>query len=178
MHAEASRSPANGARAEPVQPDVAALSAGGLSGYVAAVAGALGLSVAGVHHEVTDTATAYIALAEHSPAAPDRDLMLTWTDSAGWTLAVEPGRPGQAPVVLAQLAGDVLPPVGTVSRFVAQALTGGRVDPAPEPEPGTLADRLAAYRRDHDDPEPGDEQVGDEPAPGPLQPRQERLGRP
>ncbi|HEX5116391.1 MAG TPA: DUF6292 family protein [Pseudonocardiaceae bacterium] len=70
--------------------------AAGLRGYVAAVAGALGLSVAGAHHEVTDTTTAYIALTEHSPTLPDRDLMLTWTDIVGWTLAIEPGRPGQA----------------------------------------------------------------------------------
>jgi hypothetical protein len=128
-------------------PETAALSVDGLSGYVAAVARALGVSVEGAHHEITDTATAYIALAQHSPTVPGRDLMLTWTDVAGWTLATEPDRPDQAPTVLARLTGDVLPRPAEVATFVHQVLTGSRPDPAPAPRPGTLAVRLAGYRR-------------------------------
>ena len=140
----------------PDQPEVEVLPADGLRGYVAAVATALGLSAAGVHHEVTDTTTAYIALTEHSPAVPDQDLMLTWTDTAGWTLAIEPGRPSQTPVVLARLAGDPLPTAAVVARFVDQVLAGTPVDQAPMPDPGTVGDRLARYQRGHGDPLPGE----------------------
>jgi hypothetical protein len=127
--------------------DVPALPVDGLSGYVEAVARGLGLWPAGVHHEVTDTATAYIALAEHAPAEPGLDLMLTWSAGGGWTLATEPGRPAQAPVVLARLAGDVLPAPSVVAAFVARVLAGREPDDPPQPRPGALADRLTDYRR-------------------------------
>jgi hypothetical protein len=162
----------------PDQPDVTALPAGGLRGYVAAVADALGLSVAGVHHEVTDTATAYIALTERSPRAPDRDLMLTWTDVTGWTLAIEPGRPDQASVVLARLAGDPLPAAAVVARFVDQVLAGSPVDPAPVPDPATLADRLARYQRGHGEPSPGEWPATGGPRARPGRARHGRLNGP
>ncbi|KAA2261383.1 hypothetical protein F0L68_16435 [Solihabitans fulvus] len=126
------------------------LSAPGLSCYVEAVAGAIGLSPAGIGSEIADTATAYIALTARSSALPDRDLMLAWTDTAGWVLATEPARPGQAPVVLARLTGDVLPTPSTVARFVAMVLAGQHVDQAPGTLRGPateLADRLAGYHR-------------------------------
>ncbi|HEX3589266.1 MAG TPA: DUF6292 family protein [Pseudonocardiaceae bacterium] len=162
----------------PDQPEVTALPAGGLRGYVAAVADSLGLSVAGVHHEVTDTATAYIALTERSRTAPDRDLMLTWTDRTGWTLAIEPGRPGQASVVLARLAGDPLPTAAVVAKFVDQVLAGRPIDPAPVSGPATLADRLAGYQRGHGDPSPSEWLATDGPRARPERARHRRLDRP
>ncbi len=144
-----------GLRAVPDHPtDVTTLPVDGLSGYVEAVARALGLWPAGVDHEVTDTATAYIALADHRPTEPDLDLMLTWSAVGGWTLATEPGRPAQPPVVLARLAGDVLPAPSLVAKFVAGVLAGDAPDPAPAPRPGTLADRLAGYQRGRRCPSP------------------------
>lgn len=184
MQAKTSPTPATGSLPAtdmpvvPDQPEVTALPAAGLRGYVAAVAGALGLSVAGAHHEVTDTTTAYIALTEHSPTLPDRDLMLTWTDIVGWTLAIEPGRPGQAPVVLARLVRDRLPAAAVVARFVDQVLACGPVDQAPTPGPGTLAERLTGYQRDHRDLAPGDWPAADGPRASPSQTRHGRPGGP
>lgn len=103
-----------------------ALMVADLRRYVEAVADALGLSPAGVGYEVADTATGYVALAARCPALPNRDLMLTWSDTGGWVLATEPTRPRQAPIVLARLHGDVLPDPDVVASFVGLALAGWR----------------------------------------------------
>jgi hypothetical protein len=128
------------------------LSVLGLAGYVEEVAAALGLSAAGIGYEVTDTATGYIALATRSPTAPHRDLMLTWTDTDGWVLAVEPTRPGEDPEALARLRGQLLPAPGLVARFVGLALSGELLDAVTNYPIGTasaLVDRLAEYEH-HD----------------------------
>lgn len=128
------------------------LSALGLAGYVEEVAAALGLSAAGIGYEVTDTATGYIALVTRSPTAPDSDLMLTWTDTGGWVLAVEPDRPGENAVTLACLHGQVLPAPGLVARFVGLALSGQLLDAAteyPTGMAGASIERLAEYEH-HD----------------------------
>ena len=120
----------------------------GLAGYVEEVADALGLSAAGIGYEVTDAATGYIALLTRSPTAPDRDLMLAWTDTSGWELAIEPTRPGENPVALACLHGQLLPAPGLVVRFVGLALPGQLLDAAtdyPIETTCALIERLAAY---------------------------------
>lgn len=98
----------------------------GLAGYVGAVAGALNVSVEATGFEVSDTATAYLALAVRSPEHSDHDLMLVWTERHGWALAVETA-PSEQPAVLAHLGADPVPPPHDVARFV----TGALAEPAP-----------------------------------------------
>jgi hypothetical protein len=79
-------------------------------------------------------------------------LVLTWTDTSGWVLAIEPTRPGENPVALARLHGRVLPAPGLVARFVGLALSGQLVDATTEDPTGmagALIERLAAYEQ-HD----------------------------
>jgi hypothetical protein len=94
--------------------------------YVHAVAAAVGVPADGSTFEVTDTATAYIALSRRWHAHPDRDLMLVWGERQGWGVAVETV-PGETPVVLAYLSGDLVPHPDDVARFVADSLVSSGV---------------------------------------------------
>jgi hypothetical protein len=95
----------------------------GLAGYVRAVAGLLHVGSEATACEVSDTATAYLALNARSSVHPDRDLMLVWTERQGWALAVETA-PGEAPVMLTSLGSDLVPEPAEVARFVDSALAG------------------------------------------------------
>jgi hypothetical protein len=97
----------------------------GLDGYVRAVADALEVGIEATDSEVSDTATAYLGLAVRSPAHPDRDLMLVWTERHGWALAVETA-PTEPPAVLSYLGADVVPEPRDVARFVTDVLAGSR----------------------------------------------------
>jgi hypothetical protein len=103
-----------------MEPDSAL--ARGLAGYVHAVAGQLNVSAEATSYEVSDTATAYLALSAQSPVHPDRDLMLVWTERHGWALAVET-EPAESPTMLAYLGADPVPEPSEVARFVSSALT-------------------------------------------------------
>lgn len=120
----------------------------GLAGYVRAVTEALGLPEEGSACEVTDTATAYVALARRSPAHPDQDLMLVWNERSGWAVAVEKP-PTDAPAVLAFLGGeDPVPAPERVAEFVKDCVWP---DPAPRPtfavtdSRRALAEKLIRY---------------------------------
>ena len=93
----------------------------GLGGYVHAVAGLLHISTEATAYEVSDTATAYLALSERSPGHPDHDLMLVWTERQGWALAVETA-PAEPPAMLAYLGADLVPEPREVVRFVNDVL--------------------------------------------------------
>jgi hypothetical protein len=93
----------------------------GLSGYIRAVAAAVGVPVEATDFEVSDTATAYLGLAVRSGRHPDHDLMLVWSERHGWALAVET-TPAERPAVLAYLGADLIAEPGVVARFVADAL--------------------------------------------------------
>ncbi len=96
----------------------------GLAGYVQAVAAALRVPIEATEFEISDTATAYLALAVNWVLRPGRDLMLLWTESHGWSVAVET-IPGERPVVLGYLGGtDVVPAPQAVARFVAGLVSG------------------------------------------------------
>ncbi|CAM3307919.1 DUF6292 domain-containing protein [Kibdelosporangium persicum] len=96
----------------------------GLAGYLRAVAKRIGVPAEGTTFEISDTATAYLALTRRSPAWPARDLMLVWSERTGWIVSVET-EPHEAPVVIACFGGtDPLPAPDAVARFVAEALTG------------------------------------------------------
>jgi Family of unknown function (DUF6292) len=92
--------------------------AGALKTYVRAVADAVGVPPEGTSCEVTDTVTAYVALARRGHEHPNRDLMLVWSERQGWVVSVETG-PTEPPLVLSCLGGDTVPDPETVARFVA-----------------------------------------------------------
>lgn len=117
-----------------------------LAVYVRQVAAAVRVPAEATGHEVTDTATAYLALDQRCHAHPDRDLMLVWDERLGWYIAVET-TPTEPAEVVAYLDGDAVPPPSAVARFVAETTTGQpgtRVRPVPSPtERTTLAEHMA-----------------------------------
>jgi hypothetical protein len=125
----------------------------GLAGYVRAVARELDLPAEGTSFEISDTATAYLGLATRWPSHPGRDLMLTWSELAGWSIAVEP-TPTERPVILAEFGDDPLPPPRALARFVTKTLAGRLTLAAVErdrPDPinrYALAARLVEYISD------------------------------
>ncbi|PXY24543.1 hypothetical protein BA062_27435 [Prauserella flavalba] len=120
-----------------------------LSGYLSAVAGALGVPADGVIFEVSDTATAYVALTRRSARWPGQDLMLLWSELRGWSLSVET-RPAEPSVVLAGLGGDLVPAPRVVAAFVGDVLAGRRAEPVRPvvPMPRNRAE-LAARMREY-----------------------------
>ncbi len=118
----------------------------GLAGYVRAIAEQVGVPPEGTEFEVSDTATAYLALAE---GGLDRDLMLVWSEAHGWAVAEETA-PAEPPVVLAHLGFPLVPPPRAVARFVADVLAGkpGRAKPTMGDDRAALAQRLRPYVED------------------------------
>jgi hypothetical protein len=119
----------------------------GLAGYLHAVAEVVGVPVDGTSYEVSDTATAYLALVGRASDRPDRDLMLVWGEHDGWTVSVET-EPLEPPIRLARLGGDnPVPEPRMVARFVTEVLAGhrGAARPAKPCGRAGLAERLASY---------------------------------
>ena len=120
----------------------------GLAGYVRAVAAALNVGAEATAFEVSDTATAYLALSVRSTAHPGRDLMLVWTERYGWALSVETA-PTEPPAVLACLGPDVVPGPVEVVGFVTGVLAGSsrasRVPPRVVAGRREVGARLARY---------------------------------
>jgi hypothetical protein len=120
----------------------------GLAGYLDAVADAVGVPAEGTTFEISDTATAYLALNSRWSHRPGQDLMLVWSERTGWTVSVETD-PGETPVVVARLGGgDAVPTPETVAQFVADALTEPRTATATtsiEPNRVSLTERLNRY---------------------------------
>lgn len=118
-----------------------------LADYVHQVAAAIGVSSDATGHEVTDTATAYVAVDERCVTHPDHDLMLVWDERLGWYIAIET-TPTEPPVVMAYLDGDAVPAPAVVARFVTDTANGRhtcRIRPVfPPTERSTLAEKMAA----------------------------------
>lgn len=137
------------------RPDTAWALARGLEGYVQAVATALDVPVEGTSSEISDTATAYLGLAERSTERPGQDLMLVWSEQQGWSVAVETD-PAEAPMVIADLGSDErVPDPRAVARFASEVMAGRRPTRASSasPVPATrkeLARQLAPYATDPD----------------------------
>jgi hypothetical protein len=126
----------------------------GLAGYLRAVAGAIGVPSEGTTFEISDTATAYLAMARQWPGRPGRDLMLVWSERTGWIVQVETD-PGEQPMVVARLGGrDPVPEPEVVAKFVADALAQERSDVAGpavsmETNRAHLAEVLTRYVTNH-----------------------------
>ncbi|MBV9847946.1 MAG: hypothetical protein JOZ47_23185 [Kutzneria sp.] len=119
----------------------------GLRAYIAAVARALTIPQHAVGHEVSELASAYLALSHRSPTFPDRDLMLVWDEHHGWSVGVETD-PGEPPIMLAYLSEELVPEPERVRAFVAEVTAGrypGQPHPPEYPDGGELANRLARY---------------------------------
>jgi hypothetical protein len=118
-----------------------------LAAYAQQVAVAIGVPADAVGYEVSDTATAYLGLAERSGAHPSRDLMLVWDERLGWSVAVET-RPGEPPFVIDHLGGDAVPAPAAVAVFVADVVAGRHTNRVrlvqPPTDRVTLALRMAA----------------------------------
>jgi hypothetical protein len=120
----------------------------GLAGYLRAVARTAGVGAEATTSEVSDTATAYLALDQRSSIAPDRDLMLTWSERDGWRIAVETD-PDEPPIVLAGLGDDILPTPHTVAQFVTDLLANDQASCPHSRHISTRRDlsaRLSRYR--------------------------------
>lgn len=98
------------------------LLAGALERYVSQVAEALGVPRDGISFEVTDTATAYIALGCRAVAYPDRDVMLVWSATQGWVVSIETD-PAEPLIVLARTTGDIVQAPDVVARLVTESMT-------------------------------------------------------
>ncbi|MCP2246418.1 DUF6292 family protein [Lentzea aerocolonigenes] len=107
--------------------------AGALERYVEKVAEALGVPGDGISFEVTDTATAYIALGCRAVAHPDRDVMLVWSATQGWAVSIETD-PAEPRIVLARATGDIVQAPEAVARLVAESM--GRVGAGEAPVAG------------------------------------------
>jgi hypothetical protein len=121
-----------------------------VAAYLHAVADVIGVPIEGTSFEISDTATAYLALAPRWSGRPAADLMLVWGERHGWAVAVETD-PGDEPMVVAYLGGDdLVPEPSAVARFVEDVLAGnrprGRRPNYPTDEDRRdLAERLAGY---------------------------------
>lgn len=98
----------------------------GLDGYVQAVAAELEVPVEGTSSEISDTATAYLGLADRSAERPGQDLMLVWSEQQGWSVVVETD-PAEASRVIAEFGSDDrVPEPLTVARFARDVMAGHR----------------------------------------------------
>lgn len=118
-----------------------------LAVYVRQVATAIGVPTEATGYEVTDTATAYLALDQRLHTRPDHDLMLVWDERLGWYVAVET-IPTEGPAVIAYLDGDTVPTPAAVARFVIDTASGEvvtRIRPiSPPRDRAELAARMGA----------------------------------
>jgi len=124
-----------------------------LARYVRQVADELGVPAEATGYEVSDTATAYLGLAQEWAEQPDRDLMLVWDEQLGWYVAIEADTPDETPHVIAYLDSEAVPPPAEVARFVADAVAGratSRDRPAlPPADRAELADRMHGTSHAH-----------------------------
>ncbi|SDF45065.1 hypothetical protein SAMN05216553_101698 [Lentzea fradiae] len=119
-----------------------------LDRYVRQVAGVLGVPVEGVSFEVTDTATAYIALGDRAAAFPGRDVMLVWSATQGWAVSIET-EPGEPLIALGRLSGDVVQAPERVVSFVAESLARCEAQPSPVVRPPSMGWSDLAECMDH-----------------------------
>ncbi len=113
------------------------LLAGALDRYVRRVAEILDVPSDGISCEVTDTATAYLALGCRSVAHPDRDVMLVWSATQGWVVSIETD-PAEPLIVLGHSTGDLVPAPDAVARLVTDSVACRGTTEAPPVVAGLL----------------------------------------
>jgi hypothetical protein len=118
-----------------------------LQAYLAVVADALGVPPESTCAMTGQPATAYIALDEHLPSFPDRDLALLWEDTQGWAAAIET-HCGEDVIVVAYLGKEVVPAPRDVVAFLRDLLADeqpGQLEPPNFRRCPDLTQRLATH---------------------------------
>ncbi|WP_037348012.1 DUF6292 family protein [Sciscionella sediminilitoris] len=122
-----------------------------LHNYIAQIAAALGVGTEATLCELSDWASAYIALSERCPAHPGQDLALLWDQQYGWALALEP-YPGGALSILTYYGRSLIPTPDELLTFVTTQLDEldqpGPAPVAPHFADTELVDSLAPYAID------------------------------
>lgn len=121
-----------------------------LQTYLADVTTALGVGLESCTVDHDSPVSAYVALDEHLPGYPDRDVALLWDEVHGWAAAIET-HSGEDLIVLRYLGGPtVVPAPGHVAEFVTALRADdhriGQLDPPDIRTPTGLADLDAALR--------------------------------
>lgn len=127
----------------------------GLTGYVRAVAAAVGVPARAAAWELGDRPAAYLALPDRCTDHPERGLMLIWSAVRGWKVCLE-NTSHQPSAVVARLGTRVIAAPAEVGEFVADVLAGlhkgGRsAPPLPGDGPG-LTELLSGYAAGRDAP--------------------------
>jgi hypothetical protein len=104
-----------------------------LRDYLADVTTALGIGLESCTVDLDIPVSAYIALDDHLPGYPGRDLALLWDEVHGWSAAIET-HSAEDLIVIRYLGGTTItPPPAQVARFVAALRENdhhtGRLDP-------------------------------------------------
>ncbi|TDV48753.1 DUF6292 family protein [Actinophytocola oryzae] len=115
-----------------------------LSEYLTDVTTALGIGLESCTVDHDSPVSAYVALDEHLPGYPDRDVALLWDEVHGWSAAVET-HSAEDLIVIRYLGGTTIaPPPARVARFVAALRDDdhrvGTLDPPTVRTAGSLAD--------------------------------------
>jgi hypothetical protein len=92
--------------------------------YVEQVIAALGLSGESFYVQAEPPASAYLAVDGRLPGFPDDDVALLWSETSGWSVAVEAGD-GLQVLVLHHLRGGTRPSPHAVARWLGELLRTG-----------------------------------------------------
>lgn len=95
----------------------------GLRRYVTLVAQHAGVGAEACSIQFAPPVGAYVALDQHLPRFPERDVALLWDTTCGWALAIET-HGGADLTVLGYLARDVLPLPHEVADGLRRAVRG------------------------------------------------------
>ncbi|GAB3146589.1 DUF6292 family protein [Amycolatopsis stemonae] len=115
-----------------------------LQSYLADVTTAVGVGLESCTVDHDSPVSAYIALDEHLPAYPGRDVALLWDEVHGWAAAIET-HSGEDLIVLRYLGGTTVTPApADITRFLTALREDdhrlGRLDPPALRSAGTLTD--------------------------------------
>jgi uncharacterized protein DUF6292 len=113
-----------------------------LRGYVNAIAEGVGVPPESTFCTMSHPANAYIAIDEHLPGFPDRDLALIWEETQGWAAAIET-HCGEDLIVLAYLGEDTMPDPEKVAAFRNDLISDCHPGQPEPPNFGPLSDLLA-----------------------------------
>jgi hypothetical protein len=118
-----------------------------LQTYLADVTAALGIGLESCTADHDSPVSAYVALDEHLPGYPGRDVALLWDEVHGWAAAIET-HSGEDLIVIRYLGGTTVTPVPEdVTRFLTALREDdhhvGRLDPPVIRTAGTLTELQA-----------------------------------